>query len=162
MSTLDAVRMQRVATALDANNAAIRAKGVTVPAGTKFDAQAALIGAIPVLTTRTGSLTPSADGMVITLPEDLDGALALWVHCDLDQAKAKGTNTIYEALGVMPPGRDVVANTIYRSVNASGALAMGGTAPVADENGKIKISTSKYWRAGLAYDYILWYGGQQT
>lgn len=47
MSTLDAVRMQRLATALDANNAAIRAKGVTVPAGTKFDEQAALIAQIP-------------------------------------------------------------------------------------------------------------------
>lgn len=46
MSTLDTARMQRVATALDANNAAIRAKGVTVPEGTKLDEQAALIAQI--------------------------------------------------------------------------------------------------------------------
>lgn len=105
----------------------------------------------------SGSVTPEADGTEITLPEPIDGALALWVHTDLDQAKAGGTNTIYEALGGMPPGREAVANTIYRSINSSGGLGMGGTAPVADESGRIKISTSKYWRAGLAYEYIIWY-----
>lgn len=47
MATLDTARMQRLASALDANNSAIRAKGVTVPSGTKFDEQAALIAQIP-------------------------------------------------------------------------------------------------------------------
>lgn len=61
MSTLDTARMQRVATALDANNAAIRAKGVTVPAGTKLDEQAALIAQI-----ETGG------GLVNIIPSDME------------------------------------------------------------------------------------------
>lgn len=61
MATLDTARMQRLASALDANNAAIRAKGVTVPSGTKFDEQAALIAQIP-----TGS------GLINVIPSDME------------------------------------------------------------------------------------------
>lgn len=159
MATLDTARMQRLASALDANNSAIRAKGVTVPSGTKFDEQAALIANISALTIKSGGVMLDADSAVLTLPEEFDGSLAFWVCANLDEAKAKGTNTIYEALGVMPPDRGTGPNTIYRSINASGGLAMSGTSPVADEDGHFLISISKTWRAGLLYDYIIWYGG---
>lgn len=108
----------------------------------------------------TGSVTPNADQTYLDIDENYENLQAIYIVTDLDQAKAKGANTVYGAKGVVATGETFasMADTLYYPLNAS--LSLGGAATSTDNNnGKIRISVSatRFFRNGLTYKYACYY-----
>ena len=139
---------------------AIRAKGNTDAPLVYPTGFVSAIENIPECRMAGGLVTPSADAPQLVIPEPYQGAQAVVVAAGEAAAKARGTNTIYGAKGLIGTGTEFASavNLLYFYVNASNALGMAGTSADPDAGGiRIGVSATRFFRAGLTYQYKVYY-----
>ena len=120
---------------------------------------AAAIAGIKNLRIETGTITPAEDVIDITIPVPFDGYCALLLTAvDRSALEEKGANSIY-SVRVMSAMYDSVEYIgIVNRYNGS-TYAAATKSPTAAENGNIYISgsTGRYYRAGIVYNYYVYY-----
>jgi len=107
----------------------------------------------------TGSVTLSADSATITIPQPMERAKALLIYTDKDAVLAAATRTIYEARGALEfqAGRPEEMYSVIIVFNKNGALSAAAAVVEQTEEGYISVPTSMTWKAGLEYQYRVWY-----
>lgn len=118
-----------------------------------------IAGTAKTLRVETGTITPAEDVIDLTIPVPFDGYCALLLTAvDRSALEEKGANSIYSVR---------VMSAMYDSVEYIGVVNRynGSTysaatkLPTAAENGNIYISgsTGRYYRAGIVYNYYVYY-----
>ena len=118
-----------------------------------------IAGTAKTLRVETGTITPAEDVIDITIPVPFDGYCAmLLIAEDRTALEEKGANSIY-SVRVMSAMYDSVEYIgIVNRYNGS-TYSAATKSPTAAENGNIYISgsTGRYYRAGIVYNYYVYY-----
>lgn len=118
-------------------------------------------GNAKILRVETGTITPAEDVIDITIPAPFDGYCALLLSAaDRTALEQKGADSVYSVR---------VMNALYDGVGQIGIInRYNGTAysaatktPVASDDGNIYLSSysGRYFRAGIVYNYYVYYWG---
>ena len=118
-----------------------------------------VVGTAKILRVETGTITPAEDVIDITIPAPFDGYCALVLTAsDRTALEAKGADSIY-SVRVMHALEDGVGHIgIVNRYNGSTYSAATKT-PESAADGSIYISgnTGRYYRAGIEYNYYVYY-----
>lgn len=116
-------------------------------------------GSAKTLRVETGTITPAKDVIDITIPAPFDGYCALLLSAaDRTALEQKGADSIY-SVRVMNAFDDGVGQIgIINRYNGTAYSAATKT-PVSAADGSIYISgnTGRYYRAGIVYNYYVYY-----
>ena len=118
-----------------------------------------IAGSAKTLRVETGTITPAEDVISITIPAPFDGYCAiLLVASDRTALEAKGANSIYSVRAMSAMYDSVEYIGIVNRYNGS-TYSAATKSPTAAENGNIYIggSTGRYYRAGIVYNYYVYY-----
>ena len=111
------------------------------------------------LRVETGAITPAEDVIDITIPAPFDGYCALLLSAaDRTALEAKGGNSTYSVRVMKAMYDNIGAIGVVNRYNGS-TYSVATTFPVEDENGNIQIinSSGRYFRAGITYNYYVYY-----
>lgn len=120
-----------------------------------------VLGSAKTMRVETGTITPAEDVIDLTIPAPFDGYCAMLLTVvDRSALEAKGADSIY-SVRVMHAIDDGVGQIgIVNRYNGSTYSAATKT-PESAEDGSIYISgnTGRYYRAGIVYNYYVYYWG---
>ena len=118
-----------------------------------------IAGTAKTLRVETGTITPAEDVIDITIPVPFDGYCAmLLIAEDRTALEAKGADSIYSVRVMSAMCDSVEYIGIVNRYNGS-TYSAATKSPTAAENGNIYISgsTRRYYRAGIVYNYYVYY-----
>lgn len=116
-------------------------------------------GVAKTMRIETGTITPAEDVIDITIPVPFDGYCALLLIAeDRTALEEKGANSIYSVRVMSAMCDSVEYIGIVNRYNGS-TYSAATKSPTAAENGNIYISgsTGRYYRAGIVYNYYVYY-----
>lgn len=120
-----------------------------------------VLGSAKTMRVETGTITPAADVIDITIPAPFDGYCALVLTAsDRTALEAKGADSIYSVRVMYAIDDGVGQIGIVNRYNGSTYSAATKT-PESAADGSIYISgnTGRYYRAGIEYNYYVYYWG---
>ena len=116
-------------------------------------------GSARKLRVETGTITPAEDVIDLTIPAPFDGYCALLLSAaDRSALEEKGADSIY-SIRVMHALYDGVGQIgILNRYNGTGYSAATKT-PIASDDGNIYLggNSGRYFRAGIVYNYYVYY-----
>lgn len=116
-------------------------------------------GVAKTMRIETGTITPAEDVIDLTIPVPFDGYCALLLTAvDRSALEEKGANSIYSVRVMSAMCDSVEYIGIVNRYNGS-TYSAATKSPTAAENGNIYISgsTGRYYRAGIVYNYYVYY-----
>lgn len=118
-------------------------------------------GTAKTLRVETGTITPAEDVTDITIPAPFDGYCALLlIAADRAALEEKGRFGIYDVRVMAAHNTNVGNLGITNRYNGTGYSSATKT-PTAAENGNIYLggTDGRYYRAGIVYNYYVYYWG---
>ena len=116
-------------------------------------------GTAKTLRVETGTITPAEDVIDLTIPAPFDGYCALLLSAaDRTALEQKGADSIYSVRAMNSLNDGVGQIGIINRYNGTGYSAATIT-PIASDDGNIYIrsNTGRYFRAGIVYNYYVYY-----
>lgn len=118
-----------------------------------------VLGSAKTMRVETGTITPAEDVIDLTIPAPFDGYCALLLSAaDRSALEEKGADSVY-SIRVMHALYDGVGQIgIMNRYNGTGYSAATKT-PIASDDGNIYLSgnSGRYFRAGIVYNYYVYY-----
>lgn len=119
----------------------------------------AVAGSVKEIRTETGTITPAEDVIDITIPAPFDGYCALLLSAaDRSALEEKGADSIY-SVRVMYALDDGVGQIGLINRYNGAAYSTATKTPIASDDGNIYLSgnSGRYYRAGIVYNYYVYY-----
>lgn len=116
-------------------------------------------GAAKKLRVETGTITPAEDVIDITIPAPFDGYCALLLNAaDRTALEAKGADSIYNVRVMHALDDGIGAIGVVNRYNGS-TYSAATKIPMASDDGNIYIggTAGRYYRAGIVYNYYVYY-----
>lgn len=118
-----------------------------------------VLGSAKTLRVETGTITPAEDVIDITIPAPFDGYCALVLTAsDSGALEAHGANSTYGVRVIRTMDDGIGAIGMINRYNGS-TYSASTIVPQKDDNGNIYITNSagRYFRAGIVYNYYVYY-----
>ena len=119
----------------------------------------AVAGSVKEIRTETGTITLAEDVIDITIPAPFDGYCALLlIAVDRSALEEKGANSIYNVRVMHALDDGIGAIGVANRYNGS-TYSAATKIPMASDDGNIYIggTAGRYYRAGIVYNYYVYY-----